>query len=138
MSVRQGIPTIGTIVKVGTNTLHHVTRIGTIGGAPNMLDATCMADTMKHSVLGVRDAGSFEIDYLYDNSDATSDYRVLKALETAGDAVAVEITVADGTKFASTGYVSNSVEGAAVDELWKAKLTVALQADWTVTNPAAQ
>lgn len=138
MSVRQGIPTIGTTVKVGTSTLHHVTSIGAIGGTPNMLDATCMADGMKRSVPGVQDTSSFEIGYLYDNSDATSDYRVLKGLEAAGAAVAVEITVADGTKFASTGYVSTNVEAANVDELWKAKLTVALQADWTVTNPAAQ
>lgn len=138
MSVRQGIPTIGTTVKVGTSTLHYVTSIGAIGGTPNMLDATCMADSMKRSVPGVQDTSSFEIGYLYDNSDATSDYRVLKGLEAAGAAVAVEITVADGTKFASTGYVSTNVEAANVDELWKAKLTVALQADWTVTNPAAQ
>ena len=42
----------------------------------------------------------------------------------------------DGTKFAAAGYVSVMVSGAKVDELVSAKLTVNLQSDWTVTNPA--
>lgn len=135
---RQGIPTIGTTVKVGTDTLNHVTNIGALGGAPSMLDATCMTDTIKKNVPGVQDAGSFEITYLYDNTASDSDFRKLKALQTAGSAVAVEITLADGTKFASTAYVNTNVEGAGVDELFKAKATFALQSDWTVTNPSAQ
>ena len=42
----------------------------------------------------------------------------------------------EGTVFATTGYVSLTVSGAKVDELVSAKLTVNLQSDWTVTNPA--
>ena len=49
----------------------------------------------------------------------------------------VTVTFPDGTAFATTGYVSTYVSGAKVDELVTAKLTVSLQSDWTVTNPAS-
>lgn len=78
---------------------------------------------------------SWEVEYLYDNTSASSDYRVIKALETAGDIVDVEVKFPDGTAFKSKGYVNTSITGASVNELIKAKATVSLQADWTVTNP---
>ena len=61
----------------------------------------------------------------------------LKALQTAGNAVDVEVEFPDGTKFATSGYVNTYVSGAKVDELVIAKLIVSLQSDWTVTNPTA-
>lgn len=133
----QGLTTIGIDVKVGTTALNYVTEIGDIGGKPSTLDATCMKDRMKKSVPGVQDAQDFEITYLFDNSGAESDYRKLKAAQTAGTATAVEITFPDGTKFASTGYVSTYVSGTKVDELISAKAVINLQSEWTVTNPAA-
>ena len=48
----------------------------------------------------------------------------------------IEVAFPDGTKFAAAGYVSVMVSGAKVDELVSAKLTVNLQSDWTVTDPA--
>lgn len=47
------------------------------------------------------------------------------------------MTFPDGTAFATTGYVSTYVSGAKVDEQVTAKLSVSLQSDWTVTNPAS-
>ena len=132
----QGFSTIGLDVKVGAASLNYVTDIGDIGGTPSDLDATCMKDRMKKTVPGVQDTKAFEVSFLFDNSAADSDYRVLKALQDAGKAVAVEVTFPDGTKFATTGYVTVLVSGAKVDELVSAKLSVALQSDWTVTDPA--
>ncbi len=134
---KQGVSTIGVDVKLGTSTLNYVTEFSDIGGKPSTLDATCMKDTVKKSVPGVQDAADFEITYLFDNSAADSDYRKVKTLQTAGAAVAVEVSLPDGTKFASTGYVSTYVTGGKVDELVSAKAVVSLQSDWTVTNPAA-
>ena len=133
----QGLATIGIDVKVNDTSLNYVTEIGDIGGTPATLDATCMKDTMKKSVPGVEDVKSFQITYLFDNSAADSDFRVLKALQTAGNIVTVSITFPDGTVFSSSGYVSTYVSGSKVDELISAKLDVALQSAWTVTNPAA-
>lgn len=129
--------TIGTTVKVGTDTLAQITSIGNLGGSPEMLDATTMADSVKKSVPGVQDNGSFEVEYLYDNSASTSDFRKMKALQTAGAAVAVEVTLPDTTKFASTAYVSTYPTGAGLNELYKAKLVCALQGAWSITNPSS-
>jgi hypothetical protein len=133
----QGLATIGIDVKVNKTSMNYVTEIGDIGGTPATLDATCMKDTIKKSVPGVQDVKAFEITYLFDNSAADSDYRVLKALQTAGKPVEVSVTFPDGTAFTTTGYVSTYVSGSKVDELVSAKLSVSLQSDWTVTNPTA-
>ena len=133
----QGFSTIGLDVKVDGTSLNYVTDIGDIGAAPSELDATCMKDSMKKTVPGVQDAAAFEVTFLVDNSAPDSDYRVLRALQDAGETVELEVKFPDGTVFAATGYVSVMVSGAAVDELVSAKLTFNLQSDWTVTNPSA-
>lgn len=132
---KQGLASIGIDVKVNSVAMNYVTEIPDIGGKPSTLDATCMKDKMKKSVPGVQEAQDFEITYLFDNSAADSDYRVLKALQEAGVAVPIEVTFPDGTKFASTGYVTTYVSGTKVDELISAKASINLQSDWTVTNP---
>ncbi|MCD7881072.1 MAG: phage tail protein [Clostridiales bacterium] len=133
----QGFASIGIDVTVNSTALNYVTEIGDIGGAPSDLDATCFKDKMKHNVPGVQDAKAFEVTYLFDNSAADSDYRGIKALQDAGDIVPVAVTLPDGTTFATTGYVNTYISGAKVDELVSAKLSVSIQTDWTVTNPAA-
>ena len=132
----QGFSTMGIDVKVGESALNYVTDIGDIGAAPSELDATYMKDSMKKTVPGVQDTKAFEVTFLFDNSAADSDYRVLKKVQDAGKPVNIEVAFPDGTKFAAAGYVSVMVSGAKVDELVSAKLTVNLQSDWTVTDPA--
>lgn len=134
---KQGLSSIGIEVTVDSTEMNYVTEIGDIGGTPSDLDATCLKDTMKKNVPGVQDTKAFEITYLFDNSAADSDYRTLKALQTAGNIVPVKVEFPDGTTFATTGYVTTYVSGVKVDELVSAKLVVSLQSDWTVTNPAA-
>ena len=134
----QGLSTLGLAVKVDSMAMNYVTEIGDIGGSPSTLDATCMRDTMKKNVPGVQDTKAFEVTYLFDNSAADSDYRKLRALQTAGEIVPVAVEFPDGTAFTAEGYVSTYVSGAKVDELISAKLVVSLQSDWTVTNPTAQ
>lgn len=132
----QGLSTIGIDVKVDSISMNYVTEIGDIGGSPSTLDATCMKDTMKKQVPGVQDTSAFEVTYLFDNSGADSDFRKLRALQTAGEIVPISVEFPDGTVFDSTGYVSTYVSGAKVDELVSAKLVVNLQSDWQESNPS--
>ncbi len=133
----QGLSTIGIEVQVNSTAMNYVTEIGDIGGSPSSLDATCMKDTMKKNVPGVQETKAFEVTYLFDNSAADSDYRALKALQTAGEIVPVSVKFPDGTSFSTTGYVNTYISGAKVDELISAKLVVSIQSEWTVTDPAA-
>jgi hypothetical protein len=134
----QGMASIGIKLKVNSVELNYVQEIGQLGGTPSELDATCLKDSIKKNVPGVQDVGAFEVTYLYDNTGSDSDFRRLKALQSAGDPVAVEVELPDGTKYATTGYVSTYVDGAKVDELITAKLNVSIQSDWTITDPAGQ
>lgn len=137
---KQGLANIGIDIKVGASkdkltALNYVTSIGDIGGAPSELDATCLKDKIKKSVPGVQDTSSWECEYLFDNTDENSDYRVLKALQDAGAVAHVQVLFPDGTGFETSGYVSTMINGVGVDELIKAKFTVSLQSEWAVTNP---
>ena len=138
---KQGFASIGVKVTIDTAELNFVTGVGDIGGAPATLDSTSLKDKMKHSVLGVQDVGNFEIDFLFDNSDAQSDFRVLKSMED-GEVHTVSIELPDGpdgtvgTKFTSAGMVSVWTTAISVNNLIGAKCAIALSQDWAVTNPA--
>lgn len=136
-STKQGLSSIGIKVEVNSAEMNYVQEIGDIGGTPSELDATCLKDSIKKSVPGVQDTKAFEVTYLFDNGATTSDFRALKALQTAGNAVPIAVEFPDGTKFATTGYVTTYTSGVKVDELITAKLVVNLQSDWTVTNPGS-
>lgn len=132
---RQGLASIGIDVKVGENSLNYVTGIGDIGGEPEALDATCFKDKIAKSVPGVKKNDAFTIDYLFDNTSAKSDFRVISAFEKAGEIVPVVIKFPDGTTFSTAGYVSTKTNGVNVNALIGATASVNLQSDWTVTNP---
>lgn len=131
----QGLASIGIDVKVNSVSMNYVTDIGDIGGAPSNLEVTCLKDVMKHYIPGVQDTGSFEVTYLFDNSAADSDFRVLKALQKAGNKVPVEVTLPDGTIFKNEGYVSTYTSGVGRDAVVEAKLIISVQKDWETTDP---
>lgn len=133
----QGLASIGIKVTVSNNELNFVTGIGDIGGEPSSLDATCFKDKIAKSVPGVQKNDGFTIDYLFDNSAATSDFRKIKAAQKAGSIVPLEIEFPDGTKFATTGYISTKTNGVKIDELIGATAKLDLQTDWEITDPAA-
>lgn len=132
---KQGLASIGLDIKIGSTSLNYATKIGDIGGTPASLDATCFKDRIGKSVPGVQENDSWEAEYLYDNTADTSDFRVLKKLEKAGDIVDLEITFPDGTIFKNKGYVTTIALGAEVNNLIKAKAVMNLQGEWDITDP---
>ena len=137
MATKQGIVTIGIDVKIGDVSLKYVTDIGDIGGTPEMLDATCMQDTMTHNAPGVKKQDDFAVTCWYDNSDPESDFREMKAFEAAGESKEVVVTFPDGTKATSSGRVSNRVTGLQVNNLIRHVISLSLDADWAWTDPVA-
>ena len=132
----QGLVSIGIDIKINNVSINNVTDFSDIGGSKTEHDNTNMKDTVKKTKYGLKELKPFEVTYLYDNTASTSDYRVLKALESSTTPVPVEVEFPDGTVFATTGFINNVITGAKVDALLEAKVSVALQSDWTVTNPA--
>ena len=108
-----------------------------LGGAAEQVDVTTLADGNYHYINGIKDFGSLEFTFLYDNAEATSNYRVMRAAEEDGETHDIEIRFPDGTKFGFAGMISTAVTGAGVNAALQFVATVNLNSDITVTNPQA-
>lgn len=132
MMAQQGLSTIGIEVVVGIAELNYVTDFSDLEGTPSSLDVTCLRDDVRKTATGVVDTKAFEISYLFDNSDADSDFRKLKVHQQARKPVMVAVTIPDGTVFRTMGTVVTYVTGSKVNELLNAKLVVFPQGGWEI------
>jgi len=82
--------------------------IPSLGGEPEKVDVTTLADDARHYIPGVKDYGDLDFTFLYDGTASTGNFAVLKALE--GSVVAVKVGIPDG----SQGAISTTFEFAAI------------------------
>lgn len=106
-----------------------------LGGTAEKVDVTVLADGNKKYINGVKDFGDLDFKFLYDNSGATSNYRVVRGLEEAGKVVEWKVTFPDNTEFAFSGEVTTSIDGASVNNAITFTANITLNSDITVTNP---
>ena len=106
-----------------------------LGGAAEQVETTTLADPNRTYIKGIKDFGSLDFTFLYDNSAATSNYCVLREAEEDNESHAVEVRFPDGTKFAFSGQISVAVNGAGVNAALQFTATVNLDSDITVTDP---
>jgi len=118
-------------------TLPDLQEIPELGGTKEKVEVTTLNDTSKRYINGIKDYGDLAFKFLYDNSAATSSYRVLAGLETSNALTEFEVAFPDGTKFAFSGYVAVKVGSAAVNAPLTFTATITLNTAITVTNPAA-
>lgn len=107
-----------------------------LGGTAEKVDVTVLADGNKKYINGIKDYGDLAFKFLYDNSGATSNYRVVRGLEEAGKVVEWKVTFPDNTEFAFSGEVTTSIDGASVNNAITFTATINLNSDITVTNPS--
>ena len=98
-------------------------EIPSLGGTPDKVDVTCLADGNKKYINGLVDYGDLAFKFLYDNSSETSNYRVLKSLTGINH---FKITFPDNTTFSFTGECSALTFTA----------NIALNSEIEVTNPS--
>lgn len=106
-----------------------------LGGTAEKVDVTVLADGNKKYINGVKDFGDLAFKFLYDNSGATSNYRIIRGLEEAGNVVDWKVTFPDNTEFAFSGEVTTSIDGASVNNAITFTANITLNSDITVTNP---
>lgn len=106
-----------------------------LGGTAEKVDVTVLADGNKKYINGVKDFGDLAFKFLYDNSGATSNYRIVRGLEEAGKVVDWKVTFPDNTEFAFSGEVTTSIDGAGVNNAITFTANITLNSDITVTNP---
>ena len=107
-----------------------------LGGTAEKVDVTVLADGNKKYINGIKDYGDLAFKFLYDNSGVTSNYRVVRGLEEAGNVVDWKVTFPDNTEFAFSGEVTTSIDGASVNNAITFTATINLNSDITVTNPS--
>ena len=108
-----------------------------LGGSAEQVDVTTLADGNYVYINGIKDFGTLEFTFLYDNSGTTSNYRVLRAAEEDGAVHACKVKFPDTTEFAFSGMISTAVTGAGVNAALQFVATVNLNSGIAVTNPQA-
>ena len=107
-----------------------------LGGTAENVEVTTLADGNKKYIKGIKDFGELAFKFLYDNSGAESNCRIVRGLEEAGNAVEWKVTFPDNTTFAFSGEVTTAIDSAAVNAALTFTATITLNSDITVTNPS--
>lgn len=140
MAVGTGIISIGTklsysAVPATTYTdLPDLQDIPELGGAPDKVEVTTLADSTRRYINGLVDYGDLQFTFLYDNDDVTSSWRVLQGLN--GVLKTWKITLPDTTSFTFTGYGYVKMGAAGINAPLTFTLSINLNSAMTITNPA--
>lgn len=106
-----------------------------LGGDPEKIETTTLADEFKKYIPGIKDLGDLAFKFLYDNSKATSNYRVMKGLQDAGKVVSFKVEYPDGTGHEFDAYVSVKLGGGGINTPVDFMASMFLESDIETTNP---
>lgn len=116
--------------------LEYLMEVPEFGGTPEKIDVTVLSDKTKRYVPGINDLGDLVFKFLYDNSSATSNYRVLKGLSDAGTSATFKLEYPDGTAHQFQAVPAVKMDAGAINGALTFSATMMLQSDITVVNPA--
>lgn len=112
-------------------TIPDLQEVPQLGGSPDKVEVTTLADAAKRYIQGIKDYGDLSFKFLYDASTSTSSYRLLKGLE--GAVKQYKVVLPDGTSFAFSGEVVVKVDQAGVNAALTFSADIALNSDISVT-----
>lgn len=116
--------------------IDYLMEVPELGGDPEQVEVTTLQDGVKKYIPGIQDPGDLAFKFLYDNETATSNFRVLKALQDAGTIGEFKIVYPDDTEWAFSAYVNVKMDSAAVNAALTFTANMNLQSDFAITNPA--
>ena len=111
-------------------------EVPSLGGTPDKVEVTTLSDASRRYIKGIKDYGDLTFKFLYQNDTATSNFRILRGLEESGKIVDWKVEFPDGTGFAFSGECTVAPSDGAVNAAITFNLTISLNSDITVTNPA--
>ena len=112
-------------------------EVPALGGSAEKVDVTTLADSNYKYINGIKDFGDLAFKFVYGNKDETSNYRVCRGLEDAGEVVEWKVGFPDGTGFEFSGEASTAIDEIAVNDKITFTLNITLNSDIAVTHPAA-
>jgi hypothetical protein len=104
------------------------------GIEPEKVENTTLEDKVKKYEFGIGDAGELEYKFAYDNSSATSSYRVLRKAAEDKEKLYFEQAYPDGAKVDFEGQVSVKLGGGGVNSVIEFTLKIALQSELTFVD----
>lgn len=105
-----------------------------LGAEPEMVDNTALTDQIVHNEQGIGDPGDMEYVFRYVNDAATDSFRIIQGL--VGNLTYFKETLKDGTTYTFSGIPALRLSGGGVNDPQEFVMSVALQSDLTITNPA--
>lgn len=112
-------------------------EIPEIGADPEKVENTVLTDTLKQYEMGIGDPGDMTYKFKYENTSATSSYRLLRTAQASGNAYDFKETDKDGTTITFTAYPSVKRGGGGVNGVIDFDLNLALASEITITDPSA-
>ena len=106
-----------------------------LGGTPEKIDVTTLSDKVKKYIPGTRDYGDLVFKFLYDNTDANANYRVLKGMDDAGTTATFKLAYPDGTSHQFDAIPSVKLDSGAINGALTFSATMMLQSDIEINNP---
>lgn len=106
-----------------------------LGGKVDKVETTTLADSTKTYIKGLKDYDDLGFEFLYDNSSATSSYRILKGLEETNALGYFAITFPDNTKFEFSAYVMITINSAGTGDVIKFVANFIPNSEIVVTDP---
>ena len=106
------------------------------GVEPEKVENTCLTDPHKKYEMGIGDLPEMVYKFKYDNTSATSPYRVLREEADAGTVLYFQEKDTDGTTIEFGAQVSVKRTGGGVNGVIEFEVTMMVQTDIAYTDPA--
>lgn len=115
--------------------LEYLMEVPEFGGTPEKIDVTVLSDSVKKYTPGIKDVGDLVFKFLYDNSSATSNYRVLKGFADANTVKTFKLEYPDGTAHQFDAIPAVKMDAGSINSALTFSATMVLQSDITVSDP---
>lgn len=110
-------------------------EIPEMGVDPEKVENTTLEDKTKQYEMGIGDPGDLTYKFKYENTDATSPYRILRQYEESGETLSFKETLKDGTTTSFDGQISIKRTGGGVNGVIEFDLNIALASELTIKDP---
>lgn len=110
-------------------------KIPEMGIEKEKVENSSLDDKVTVYEFGIGDPGDLEYTFKYDNSKATSSYRLMRELEESGDTAMFKETLKDGTTTTFSGQATVKRAGGGVNDAIEFTVAIALQSELKITDP---
>ena len=115
----------------------HLMEVPDLGGTPEKIDVTTLADKSKRYIPGIIDYGDLVFKFLYDNENEDANFRMFKGLADNGTTATFKVEYPDGTAHQFDAIPSVKTEAATINGALTLNVTMLLQSEIEVINPTA-